>query len=51
VLERVRTERNIVREMIVELSAVKPVRARSLELLEWAQPLAVGSMLDDETAF
>ena len=38
VLQRVGTERNLVREMIVELSAVKPVRARSLALLDWARP-------------
>jgi SAM-dependent methyltransferase len=51
VLERARTQRNVVLEMIVELSAVKPVRARELRLLRWAKPTVSGSILDEDSCF
>jgi hypothetical protein len=51
VLERARTQRNVVLEMIAELSAVKPVRARELHLLRWAKPTVSGSILDEDTSF
>ena len=51
VLERVRAQRNVVEEMIVELSAVKPVRPRELRLLGWAKPTVSGSALDEDTFF
>jgi SAM-dependent methyltransferase len=51
VLDLVKTRRNIVREMIVELSAVKPMRPRELRLLQWAEPIASGTPLDEETTF
>ena len=51
VLERARTQRNVVLEMIVELSAVKPIRARELQLLRWVNPAVSGSSLDGDTRF
>ena len=51
VLERVRAQRNVVEEMIVELSAVKPLRARELRLLRSAKPTVSGSILDEDTCF
>jgi SAM-dependent methyltransferase len=50
-LERIRRERNIVQEMIVELEAVKPARAREERLLEWASPRITNSAIDMESAF
>lgn len=51
VLERVRTRRNVVSEMIVELSAIKPPRPRQAQLLQWATPTLSGSALDEDTIF
>jgi SAM-dependent methyltransferase len=50
-LRRISSERNVIREMIVELRAIKPIRARELQLLDWAQPIVSRSSFDEETAF
>jgi len=51
VLERITTNRNLVSEMIVELTAVKPTRPRLLQLLQSPQPTVSGSRLDEDTWF
>ncbi len=51
VMERIRTQRNLVAEMIVHLSAVKPVRERRLELLQWPTPRLTASPLDQDAVF
>jgi SAM-dependent methyltransferase len=51
VLRRINQERNMVREMIVELRAVKPSRPREFRLLDVPTPTCQGSPIDLESAF
>lgn len=50
-LQRAHRERALVKEMIVELRAVKPLRPRQLHLLEWPVPTISGSAFDAESDF
>jgi SAM-dependent methyltransferase len=50
-LERIRMQRNIVQEMIVELRAVKPGRPREAALLEWANPMISDTAIDLKSTF
>jgi SAM-dependent methyltransferase len=51
ILQRVARERNIVREMIVELRAVKPARPRELRLLEWPTATVTDTAIDADSVF
>jgi SAM-dependent methyltransferase len=51
ILERIRRERNVVEEMIVELRAVKPPRPRRQGLLECPVPAISGTRFDAESDF
>ncbi len=50
-LQRIDRERNLVKEMIIELRAVKPPRQRELRLLEWPTATLSDSAIDMESAF
>ena len=47
----IRNDRNVVIEMIVNLRALKPIRARSHLLLKWPLPELVFSPIDKDTKF
>lgn len=51
VLARMGRERDVVREMIVELRAVKPRRPRDLRLLEWPTPTVSWWPVDPDSQF
>ena len=50
-LEQINSERNIFQEVIIELLAAKPVKAREFRLLEWPLPTFSHSPIDDESVF
>jgi predicted SAM-dependent methyltransferase len=51
VLERIRLDRTIVRETIVELQAIKPARPRDPRLIERPVPTVTGSAIDPDSVF
>jgi hypothetical protein len=50
-LVRAKTQQNIVQEMLVELTAIKPARPRDVSLLKAAAISLTGSSLDMDSYF